>query len=287
MRFGALQVDVIEDGRFGLDGGAMFGIIPRPLWARKDPPDDANRIEMALRCLLIRDGERLIMVDNGIGDLWSERERDLFAIQRHKVPGLLTNLRRVGVQPEEITDMLLTHFHFDHNGGTVQPDGKLTFPNAVHHGSKTNYDLALDPSLKDAGSFRPCDRAGLTVGDNLILHDGPWRLSPSVDCLISDGHTIGLNLPRVHSEGRTLVYCADLVPTSSHLHLPWVMGYDCRPVVSIKEKADLLERACDQGWVLAFEHDPAIDACTITKDERGRYRVDEVIDLGGSGRSWG
>ncbi len=287
MRVGELQVDVIEDGRFGLDGGAMFGIIPRPLWARNDPPDEANRIEMALRCLLIRDGERCILIDNGMGELWNERQLAQFAVDRSRVPGLLDNLAAVGIDRHQITDMVLTHFHFDHNGGTVRGDGSLTFPNATHHGSKTNYDLAINPSLKDAGSFRPQDRQGLVVGENLLLHEGPWRLTPYLDFLVSDGHTVGMNLPRLVSGGETLVYCADLIPTSSHLHLPWVMGYDCHPVTTIDEKTDLLAQAETDGWILIFEHDPAIDACRVVKDERGRYRRGEVIDLGGRGRSWG
>ena len=153
MQMGPVRIDVVEDGRFGLDGGAMFGIIPRPLWARKDPPDDANRIEMALRCLLIRHDDRVILVDNGMGELWSERQLEQFAVDRTKVPGLMDNLARLGVSPDAVTDMVLTHFHFDHNGGTVRADGTLAFPHAMHHGSATNYAQALNPSPKDAGSF--------------------------------------------------------------------------------------------------------------------------------------
>ena len=287
MQLGTLQLDAVEDGRFGLDGGAMFGIIPRPLWSRSDPPDDSNRIEMALRCLLIRDGERCILIDNGMGEQWNDRQRGQFALDRSRVPGLLENLDRLGVDRHEITDMVLTHFHFDHNGGTVMSDGSLTFPQAMHHGSKVNYELALCPSAKDAGSFRPQDRVGLTVGENLTLHDGPWRLTRELDFIVSDGHTLGMHLPRICSAGETLVFCADLVPTSSHLHLPWVMGYDCMPVRTIEEKTDLLAQAHDQNWILIFEHDPEIDGCRVVKDERGRYRRGEVIDLGGTGRSWG
>jgi glyoxylase-like metal-dependent hydrolase (beta-lactamase superfamily II) len=280
------RIDVVEDGRFGLDGGAMFGIIPRPLWSRRDPPDSQNRIEMALRCLLVRRAGRVILIDNGLGELWNDKQRKQFAIDRSKVSGLIDNLARLGVTPEAVTDVLLTHFHFDHNGGTVRPDGQLTFPNAMHHGSRVNYELALAPSAKDAGSFRPCDRAGLVVGENLTLHDVPGPLFAGIDALCSDGHTRGMLLPRLTIGGETLVYCADLVPTSSHLHAPWVMGYDCHPVTTIAEKIDLLERAVAEDWILVFEHDPAIDACKVGRDERGRYTVREVVDLGGRGRTW-
>ena len=286
MRFGHVQVDVVEDGRFGLDGGAMFGIIPRPLWARSNPPDEANRIEMGLRCLLIRDGERTILIDNGMGERWSERQRKQFALDRTKVMGLIDNLKRLGVDRHDITDMVFTHFHFDHNGGTVMPDGTLTFPGAVHHGSQINYDHALDPSPKDAGSFRQEDREGLVVGENLMLYDGAWRLTEYLDFLVVHGHTAGMHLPRISVGDETLLCCADLVPTSSHLHLPWVMGYDCLPVQTIEEKIDLLAKAHAANWILAFEHDSEIDACRVVKDERGRYRRGEVIDLGGHGRSW-
>ena len=287
MRLGHVRVDVVEDGRFGLDGGAMFGIIPRPLWARSNPPDEANRIEMALRCLLIRDGERVVLIDNGMGERWGERQRQQFALDRSRVAGLLANLQRLGVDRQDVTDMVFTHFHFDHNGGTVMPDGTLTFPYAMHHGSKTNYQHSLDPTPKDAGSFRAQDVEGLVVGQNLTLHDGPWRLTPDLDFLVVHGHTAGMNLPRLCVGGETLLCCADLVPTSSHLHLPWVMGYDCLPVQTIEEKIDLLAQAHAGGWILVFEHDPEIDACRVVKDERGRYARGEVIDLGGQGRSWG
>ena len=287
MKLGAFEIQVVEDGRFGLDGGAMFGIIPRPLWARSNPPDEANRIEMALRCLLIRTEDRCILIDNGMGEQWDERQRSQFALSRTPVPGLVENLAALGVDRLDVTDMVFTHFHFDHNGGTVQPDGALTFPNAMHHGSKTNYEQALNPSPKDAGSFRVQDRAGLVLGQNLTLHDGPWTLCEGVDFLVSDGHTLGMHLPRVRAEGETLVYCADLIPTSSHLHLPWVMGYDCMPVRTIEEKTDLLAQAYAERWVLVFEHDPEIDACRVDQDDRARYRRGEVIDLGGRGRSWG
>jgi glyoxylase-like metal-dependent hydrolase (beta-lactamase superfamily II) len=286
VQFEDVRIDVVEDGRFGLDGGAMFGIIPRPLWSRSDPPDAQNRIEMALRCLLVRRGERVILVDNGLGEQWNDKQRNQFAIDRSVVPGLLANLARLGVAREDVTDVLLTHFHFDHNGGTVQRDGSLTFPNATHHGSRANYEQALAPSPKDAGSFRACDRQGLTVGENLRLYDLPGPLFGGIEGLLSDGHTRGMLLPRIQVGGQTLVYCADLIPTSSHLHAPWVMGYDCHPVTTVEEKVDLLDRAVRDDWILVFEHDPAIDACRIERNERGRYRVSEVVDLGGSGRSW-
>jgi len=283
---GEWRVDVVEDGRFGLDGGAMFGIIPRPLWSRKNPPDDQNRIELGLRCLLLRRGETVLLVDTGMGERWPDSARAQFRIERDPVPGLIDNLAALGVAPEQVTDVLLTHLHFDHNGGTVRPDGQLTFPRAMHHAGRKQLARALAPSPKDAGSFRPEDRDGLVEGDNLKLYDAGDRLMDGIDLLGADGHTEGMLLPRLRAGGETIVFCADLLPTASHLHLPWVMGYDCMPVTSIAEKADLLEQAEAGGWILVYEHDPEIDASRVTRDARGRYARGEEVDLGGRPRSW-
>ncbi|MBM65240.1 MAG: MBL fold metallo-hydrolase [Myxococcales bacterium] len=286
MQFGNFQIDAVEDGRFGLDGGAMFGIVPRPLWSRKAPPDEANRIELALRCLLVRGEGRVILIDNGMGEQWDEKGRQQFALSRKPIPGLEASLAAKGVHRHDVTDMFFTHLHFDHAGGTVQPDGSLTFPNAMHHLQASNWHLAHHPSPKDAGSFRPCDRAGLVAGENLTLYDGPWQLTEGFDVLLSDGHTTGMQLPRIRAGGETFVYCADLIPTSAHVHLPWVMGYDRSPVETTAEKQAVLEEAVAKGWILVFEHDPGMDACRVIQDERGRFRPGEVVDLGGHGRTW-
>lgn len=286
MQFGNFQIDAVEDGRFGLDGGAMFGIVPRPLWSRKAPPDSANRIELALRCLLVRHGDRVILIDNGMGEQWDEKGRQQFALSRATVPGLLASLESKGVQPEDVTDMVFTHLHFDHAGGTVHPDGRLVFPRAMHHLQAQNWHLAHHPSPKDAGSFRACDRLGLVEGENLTLHEGAWSLLDGFDVILSDGHTTGMQLPRIRTGDETFVYCADLIPTSAHIHLPWVMGYDRCPVETTAEKQWVLEQAVAENWVLVFEHDPAIDGCRVTQDERGRYRPGDVLDLGGYGRTW-
>jgi len=286
MQFGRFQIDVVEDGRFGLDGGAMFGIIPRPLWSRKAPPDHVNRIEMALRCLLVRVDDRILLVDNGMGNQWEAKEQDQFALSRSIVPDLKTSLATKGIEPSDVTDMIFTHLHFDHSGGTVQQDGMLTFSKAMHHVQALNWHLAHDPSPKDSGSFRACDRKGLNEGENLRLYEGSWSPVEGFDFLLCHGHTTGMQLPRIRTGEETFLFCADLIPTSAHIHIPWVMGYDREPVETVAEKNAVLEQAVAEKWILIFQHDPAMDACRVFQDERGRFRAGDPIDLGGYGRSW-
>lgn len=279
MDVGPCSVRAVSDGSFWLDGGAMFGIVPKPLWARAEEPDDENRIPLALRSLLVRVDERVILVDTGIGTAWTAREIERYRID-HGRGGLIASLEALGVAREDVTDVVLTHLHFDHAGGTVRA-GKggtpeLSFPRARHHVQRRNWAHALAPTARDRGSYLQ-DRFSLLSGRaELNLLDGPAELAPGVDVVIFEGHTVGQQLVRVRDPrpgGRWLLYAADIVPTSAHLGAAFVMGYDLFPDVTAREKQRLIEKAAREDGVLVLEHDPRMAACTVRLDGRGRPEV--------------
>ncbi len=277
---GRYRLHEIRDGTFALDGGAMFGIVPRPLWEKAIPPDSRNRIVLALRCLLLDDGERRILVDNGIGDKWSDKHRDIYAIDKSR-HNLDAELARAGLDRERITDVVLTHLHFDHAGGTTRRAGgalELAFPRATFHVQRRNWEWAQRPSERDAGSYLSENFALLADSDRLNLVDGELELFPGVDLIVSEGHTPGLQLVRVSEGDKCLVHCADLIPTSAHLRPHYVMGYDLRPLDTMEEKKILLAEAIEEGWTLYFEHDPNIAACTVAERD-GQVVVDQVVEL--------
>lgn len=270
-RIGPYTLHAIETGRFGLDGGAMFGIVPRPLWVRRMPPDDRNRIPLHMRCLLIESTDRLVLVDVGMGDKYDAKFADLFAVD-HARHTLLGSLRAAGFGPEDVTDVVLTHLHFDHGGGATVRRGDrlaLTFPNAVHHVQRAHWDWAADPNPRERNSFLEDNLAPLEASGQLRLHDGAGPLLPGIETLLVHGHTEAQQLVKVTGEEGTLLFAADLVPTHVHLAPAWGMGYDVRPLVTIAEKADLLARAHREGWQLFFEHDPTVAVASLEATERG------------------
>lgn len=263
---------------FGLDGGAMFGIVPRPLWSRTNPADERNRIELATRCLFLEVGDRRVIVDAGMGERWRDKERDIYAVRRPD-GGLRGQLAEHGVDPDSITDVVMTHLHFDHAGGLAgrDDDGGLqpTFPNATHHVQRENWLWAHAPSPRDAGSYRREDFGFFGDADAPPLHllDGVTTLFDAIEVLPLQGHTPGMQALRFRVGEQTLVYLADLIPTRGHVPVPYVMGYDVQPLKTVREKAELLEQAVRHDWVLAFEHDPEHAFARVERDERGRYRV--------------
>jgi glyoxylase-like metal-dependent hydrolase (beta-lactamase superfamily II) len=278
LSFGRFTLHEVRDGTFALDGGAMFGLVPKPLWEKKHPPDARNRIELALRCMLVIDGKRKVLVDDGIGELWDPKQRDIYAID-HSRFDLDRELQRAGCSREEITDVVLTHLHFDHCGGTTRrTDGQLglTFPRATYHLQRRNWTWAHHPSERDAGSFRPETFDCLERSGRLHLLEGQTELYPGLHLFTSEGHTVGLQLVRVDDGEQSLVYCGDIIPTSSHLRTSWGMAYDLYPLTVIEEKKMILAQALEDRWTLFFEHDPRIAACTV-KEEDGQVVVDQVV----------
>lgn len=280
MRTGPYSVEALVDGHFGLDGGAMFGIVPKPLWERTNPADERNRIELAARCLLIHGQERRILVDTGLGGKFDRKREEIFKVRRPD-GGLKGALVRRGIRPEQITDVILTHLHFDHCGGTTEElDGELqlAFPEAVHHVQRRNWNWAHHPTDKDAGSYRREDFSPLEGSDQLHLVDGSGELFPGIHLVVLEGHTAAMQLVQIEGPEATLLYVADLVPTLAHLRWPYIMGYDNQPLVTLAEKRQLLPQAAAESWVVVFEHDPGC-AAALLRQEGDAVVVGREVEL--------
>ncbi len=268
---GSYQVYTVETGRFGLDGGAMFGIVPKPLWKTKIAADELNRIPLKARCLLIEDGNRLILVDNGIGDKYNEKFASIYSVDNES-EDLTRSLFALGFSKGDITDVILTHLHFDHCGGsTHQVNGKLevAFKNATFHVQKSHWDWAQVSNAREKASFLPENLAPLASSGQLNLVEGRFDLFPGIELIPVDGHTKAMQLVRVHTDSQSLLFTADLLPTHAHLLPAWNMGYDLWPLTTIDEKAKILAQAIGEKWHLFFEHDPVVSLCDVIQGSRG------------------
>ncbi|NNE69297.1 MAG: MBL fold metallo-hydrolase [Rhodothermales bacterium] len=268
----------IEAGRFGLDGGAMFGVVPRPLWSRKSTPDDAGRIPLSTRCLLLEGEGRLILIDVGIGDKFDEKHRGIYAMEDG--PGLVGGLRALGFEPGDVTDVVLTHLHFDHCGGaTTWRDGAshVVFDRAVHHVQKAHWDWANKSNPREKASFLSENLDPLAAEGQLSLVDGLQEILPGISVEPVSGHTEAQQIVHIDGmgDGRT-VYVADLIPTSAHLAPVWGMSYDLQPLLTIEEKTDFLRRAVEGDWRLFFEHDPFVESGRVVM-EKGRPRLEDQV----------
>jgi len=280
MKIGPYTIYSVETSEFRLDGGAMFGIIPKTMWEKFTPADDLNRIHMVTRSLLLVSDKKKILVDTGNGTKWEEKYRKIYRIDTSKY-NIESSLKKLGFKPEDITDVLCTHLHFDHVGGNTKIDrGKLipTFPNAKYWVSKDNWNLANHPSQKDAGSFLEHDWKILLDNNMLKITGGNEPFIEGVDIFLSQGHTLGLMHPIVSDGNRTIFYGSDLFPTAAHIPVQWVMSYDIQPMVSIKEKHNLLKKMFQKNWILFFEHDPHFQACTIDWDGY-KYKMKNSVGI--------
>ncbi len=283
MKTSGYEVRALSTGRFRLDGGAMFGNVPKVLWEKQHRPDEQNRILMELRVLYVEGGGRRILVDTGSGNQWNEKEMSIFALESPPEPGVVSALRKAGVDPASITDVVLTHLHFDHAGGVTRKgsDGAptLTFPTARHHLQAANWATAQDPNERERASYLARNRDPLRdLGSLLVLHDGPTEILPDVFVEPSEGHTSGLQTVRIGSEEDAIVYTADLLPMRAHVPVAWTMGYDLCPRTVMKEKRALLERAVKHRWIVVLEHDPGRDAVRVTENE-GRFAAADDVAL--------
>jgi glyoxylase-like metal-dependent hydrolase (beta-lactamase superfamily II) len=279
MNIAGYELYPILTSNFRLDGGAMFGIIPKTLWNKKMPSDELNRIQMVTRSLLLVNKDKRILIDTGNGDKWQEKFKKIYEIDTMTV-NLDSSLAEVGFTADDITDVFCTHLHFDHIGGNTKiEDGKIvpSFPNAKYWMSKVNWQTANSPSEKDQGSFMQDDWAVLAENDMIKFVSGTEQFLPNIGIIISNGHTPGMMLPVITDNNNTLVYGADLIPTSAHIPSPWVMAYDLQPIVTIEEKKKLYRDAVEKNWLLFFEHDPDIAACTIQHDGKHYKKKDVII----------
>jgi glyoxylase-like metal-dependent hydrolase (beta-lactamase superfamily II) len=271
LEIGRYSLHAVPSGRFGLDGGAMFGVVPRPLWERTNPPDELGRIPLGLRLLLIQGPDRTWLVDTGIGDKFDAKSNRIYGVDA-MMPD--EALRRAGFDPESVTDILLTHLHFDHGGGSTRADGSPVFRNARYHVQRRQWEWARDPSRKDRASFRPHDFVPLSDHDRLVLLDGRTDIADGIEVIPVDGHTPAMQLVRVSDGAQTVLYCADLVPTRTHVRAPYVMAYDNEPLKAIAEKTEWIGRAAAEDWILFLEHDPTVAACRVRRGAKDFEAVD-------------
>lgn len=285
MKIGQYDVSIIETCRFALDGGAMFGVVPKNLWAKAYPHvDDQNRIAMSARALLIRGGGRTIVVDAGCGTKMGEKLEAIYALD-NSVYTLAGGLAECGVRPEDVTDFIYTHLHFDHAGGSTRLDesGAVvpTFPNARHYVQEGQLLWARNPTDKDRASFMPENWEPVAERGLLDTLDGDGELFPGITVRVVNGHTRAMQLVAVEgaNDGEAgLVYCADLIPTSAHIPFPYIMGYDNFPLTTLEEKQQFLPEAYERRWLLCFEHDAFTDAVRIGTGKRG-FEIAERVKV--------
>ncbi|WP_222982565.1 MBL fold metallo-hydrolase [Flagellimonas meishanensis] len=280
----------VETGNFKLDGGAMFGVVPKALWSRTNPADANNMIDLAARCLLIEDGNSLVLIDNGLGNKQSEKFfAHYYLWGDHTLDG---SLKKLGFHRDDITDVLLTHLHFDHCGGSVQWNKdrigyEPAFKNARFWSNQNHWAWATQPNAREKASFLKENLLPMEASGQLHFidqHEVAFKKSSELGFGIHfmDGHTEKQMLPHIHYKGTTLVFVADLIPTVGHIPLPYVMGYDTRPLLTLKEKAQFLDEASENDWLLFFEHDAHNQICSLKKTEKGvrlneLYTFDEIF----------
>ncbi len=279
MKIGKYDCNSIEMGKFVLDGGAMFGVVPKLLWERKIPADDKNRIPMSTRCLLIQDDTNKILVDTGMGNKFSDKEKKIYGLK--EVFDIESKLSEFNLSCEDITDVILTHLHFDHAGGATKiENGKVipTFQNAQYYVQKDHFDSALNPTKRDKASFIKDNFEPLIDHGVLKTLDGVCDLFEGIEFIITKGHTNFQQHPLIKGKNLSLFFCGDIFPTASHLPVNWHMGYDNNPLTVLDEKEDLLKRALNEKWIMFFEHDPKIPAVTLKEGKKG-IEIDQVVEI--------
>jgi glyoxylase-like metal-dependent hydrolase (beta-lactamase superfamily II) len=280
-----MQIHVLNTGFFKLDGGAMFGVVPKTIWQKTNPSDEFNMCTWAMRSLLIEDGNKLILVDTGIGNKQSDKFFSHYFL--HGDDSLDGNLQKLGFSKDDITDVFLTHLHFDHCGGSIEWNESKSgyrpaFKNATFWSTENHWEWATKPNPREKASFLsenilPIQESGqlqfLERTENFTLNS-----LPNIDVLFVDGHTESMMIPHIKYKGKTIVFMADLLPSVGHIPLPYVMGYDTRPLITISEKEAFLNRAANEEFILFFEHDSVNECCTVQHTEKG-VRLKETFDF--------
>lgn len=256
----------------------MFGVVPKVLWERCCAADELNRIPLSLTCLLIRAHGTNILVDTGLGSKEDMKFQKMFAVDRSVC--LEQSLKRLGLSRDDIDLVINTHLHFDHAGGNTMHNGNGTltpaFPKARYAVQRGEYDDAVQANERTKASYRPDNFMPVSEADRWDLLDGDTELLPGITVVVTPGHTRYHQSIKIESEGQTAFYLGDLIPTACHLPLPYIMGYDLTPVQTLETKRRVLDRACEEHWLLFFEHDPAIHAGYVRRDAEGKYHLDEV-----------
>lgn len=265
-----MKLHTINTGFFKLDGGAMFGVVPKSMWQKLNPPDDFNMCTWAMRCLLIEDGERLILIDTGLGNKQDDKFRSHF--YPHGDDSLLKSIRSKGFEPEDITDVILTHLHFDHCGGAVNTINEkpiLAFKNANYWSSEQHWNWAIDPNPREKASFLKENILPIQQSGQLKFIENDSFNHPKISFEKVNGHTESMILVNIETTNFVLSYAADLIPSIHHIRMPFVMAYDVRPLETLKEKANFLSTALQKKSVIMFEHDPINECCTLKQTDNG------------------
>ena len=261
----------IETGNFKLDGGAMFGVVPKVLWNKVYPADENNLCNWAMRCLLIVDGDRKILIDNGIGDKQDEKWLKHYHLNGDDT--LEKSLQNAGCGFDDITDVILTHLHFDHCGGSVKGNAEtgfeLTFPNSTYWTSKQQWEWAVNPNSREKASFLKENILPIKESGHLKLFEKEGGYLPNIEFKMFFGHTDGQVIPHIKVNGKTVVYMADLMPSTAHIPVAWVMAYDTRPLITLEERKKFYNEALENDYILFFEHDIYNEACTLTETPKG------------------
>jgi glyoxylase-like metal-dependent hydrolase (beta-lactamase superfamily II) len=277
-----MELYPINTGNLKLDGGAMFGVVPKVIWGKVYPSDENNLCNWAMRCLLVVEGDRKILIDCGIGNKQSEK---FFAnYHLNGEDSLDGSLAALGFTVDDITDVILTHLHFDHAGGAVRwnddrTDYEVTFKNATYYTSRQQWEWATSPNNREKASFLKENILPIRENGRLELIEGDRELFPNVEVRIFNGHTEGQVIPLIRYNGKTVVFMADLLPSAAHIPLPWVMSYDTRPLITLTEKEAFLGEAAQNGYILFLEHDLYRECCTVEATEKG-IRLKEAFPLG-------
>ncbi|SFT47245.1 Glyoxylase, beta-lactamase superfamily II [Algoriphagus locisalis] len=279
-----MDLYVVNTGFFKLDGGAMFGVVPKTLWTRTNQADENNLCTWAMRSLLVVEGNKVVLIDNGIGD---KQDAKFFShYYLHGEDSLEKSLKKLGIAPHQITDNFLTHLHFDHCGGGLKYGShgqyEMTFPRATYWSNKDHWQWATVPNPREKASFLEENILPMQeLGQLGYLDLEKKSFLPGFDFITVDGHTDKQMLPKIQYKGRTVVFVADLLPSVGHIPLPYVMGYDTRPLLTMDEKAAFLDEAAREEYILFLEHDPVNECCTVKMTEKGvrldqTFRLDEI-----------
>lgn len=276
-----MNLHTIETGFFKLDGGAMFGVVPKSIWNKLNPADENNLCNWAMRCLLVEEGNRLVLIDNGVGD-----KQDAKFFSHYFLNGddsLSKSLQKAGFTEDDVTDVFLTHLHFDHCGGSVKWNNARTgyepaFKNATYWSSERHWKWAAHPNAREKASFLKENILPIEESGQLKFIEDGGKLFDGFEVLYVNGHTEAMMLPIIKYQGTHIAYCADLIPSAAHVPLPYIMAYDMRPLVTLEEKSTFLLDAGKRNYILFFEHDPVNECCSLEMTEKG-VRVKEMMPL--------
>lgn len=276
-----MRLKTIHTGNFMLDGGAMFGTVPKSIWQKINPANDQNMCNWAMRCLLVEDGNRLILIDNGMGEKQSEKFFGYYYL--NGIHSLKKSLHDAGVDFNDITDVVLTHLHFDHCGGsvkwnTMKDNYALTFPNATYWVHESHWNHAINPNPREKASFLKENMLPIQELGHLKFMPDNLQITDNISGILAQGHTESMFCPKISIGNQTLVFMADMIPSIGHIKPNYVMGYDIRPLETMKERESFLKKAVSDEYILFFEHDLSIECGTISVGERG-YQIQNAGNL--------